>query len=878
VIHIDSPWDAVRLVLLSVVAIVSLSGIGIVASQPPGPQGPTAGPQGPTAVDSCTTIARPGTYVLQTDIEDARRDCITIRTDDVVLDGDGHTVDGEGRGAGILVGAGPTVENVTITRVTATDWETGIGLIGSSRSALTDSFARGNDVGVLLASNRRGNRPATSTANHVENTTATTNRVGILLRKTSETEILETVTRENEQVGVELHSAQENTLEGITARGNGQSGLRLMDATGTQIATSTVTANPVGFQLEQSGDTLVRNTTADANTQWAFRSVEDTAPNSAERLTLEQTTVSFQSRDVALQSVTSPPDDPDGLVNAGKYVSATDTSAAASLLLTVHYTDADIAAINESTLRLWRHADATWSQVAGQNDFGTDANTVTAKITSFNDTDIFAPLGEPETAPGPIGRPIDACTVITEPGDYVLTQDIGNATETPCIDVRASDVHFDGQGHLIDGVDAPSAIGIGAVTTQLSNVTVENVRVTDWHYGVRLQQLTTSQIRNLTALSNYRGINVEYGNQVRLTESTATDNQNRGVTIVGGEDIVVRDNAATENHLGVELDGDAHSILFEANTISNNDFGMIAYPATESSNTTVLDNVVTHNTEEGIIVGRDAILSRNTISHNQLGVKTSDGVIVTNNTISNSASHGVDLGFSNNVSIQQNTITSNADTGILAFVGEHHNLLDNEVSDNRFGIKLRRDTTNTLVDGNTVTSNEVVGVVVEDAPENRVANNEIFSNGGQGVSVHYASGGTVLANNEVDSNLQFICRELGWGGNAYRHGITLLETSNVEVYGNTVTNNYRSAGIGLFRSSDNLVRNNYVGDHIVEIYLAGGGSNSIVDNSATDGLIFLQEWWDRPSNTINGNEGFTVTYADRDDPYPDPLSNRCPSE
>ncbi|WP_175501593.1 right-handed parallel beta-helix repeat-containing protein [Halogeometricum limi] len=57
--------------------------------------------------------------------------------------------------------------------------------------------------------------------------------------------------------------------------------------------------------------------------------------------------------------------------------------------------------------------------------------------------------------------PIDACTTITEPGRYVLTENLRDVTDATCIRIAASDVVLDGDGKRIegtwDGDNVPSA-------------------------------------------------------------------------------------------------------------------------------------------------------------------------------------------------------------------------------------------------------------------------------------------------------------------------------------------------------------------------------------------------------------------------------------
>ena len=74
---------------------------------------------------------------------------------------------------------------------------------------------------------------------------------------------------------------------------------------------------------------------------------------------------------------------------------------------------------------------------------------------------------------------VDACTVISSPGYYILTQDILNSSTT-CVEIISNDVIFDGNGHVIDG----NGSGYGVYVHDAGNITLKNLEVTEWIYGV----------------------------------------------------------------------------------------------------------------------------------------------------------------------------------------------------------------------------------------------------------------------------------------------------------------------------------------------------------------------------------------------------------
>ena len=92
---------------------------------------------------------------------------------------------------------------------------------------------------------------------------------------------------------------------------------------------------------------------------------------------------------------------------------------------------------------------------------------------------------------GGVGLPCAAVDVtgfvqITSPGTYVLQNDIMTSPKLICINISSSDVIFDGNFYTIDGVDAAGTYGIYVHNNNeaLQNVTVRNVRMQDWQYGI----------------------------------------------------------------------------------------------------------------------------------------------------------------------------------------------------------------------------------------------------------------------------------------------------------------------------------------------------------------------------------------------------------
>lgn len=110
---------------------------------------------------------------------------------------------------------------------------------------------------------------------------------------------------------------------------------------------------------------------------------------------------------------------------------------------------------------------------------------------------------------------IDSCTTIDQPGRYELTGNITNSNEDPCLEIRSSDVVLAGHGHTIAGTgENKSGYGMSigsswdADSEKLSNVTVQNLTVTDWSTGIDLERSNGTTVLNNTITKFGYGIRV----------------------------------------------------------------------------------------------------------------------------------------------------------------------------------------------------------------------------------------------------------------------------------------------------------------------------------------------------------------------------------
>ncbi len=173
--------------------------------------------------------------------------------------------------------------------------------------------------------------------------------------------------------------------------------------------------------------------------------------------------------------------------------------------------------------------------------------------------------------------------VIDSPGTYVLQKDITSTSEPVCIEIRSSDVTLEGNGHVISGKDAGNSCGVlvhGAST--LSNVSVRNIVVRDWYFGVYYWGAKQGSIRNVDATSNFFGISLNPGTGVSINDNVLRGNTH-GLVLTSSTGATISGNRISGNEReGISL------VSSSGNTITNNDLNNaknVGFTGSTGSNT-----------------------------------------------------------------------------------------------------------------------------------------------------------------------------------------------------------------------------------------------------------------------------------------------------
>ena len=130
---------------------------------------------------------------------------------------------------------------------------------------------------------------------------------------------------------------------------------------------------------------------------------------------------------------------------------------------------------------------------------------------------------------------------------YYLTADIIDSTTSHCMDVQASNVTLDCQGHIIDGNDIADQ-GIYLYSTSYNNFTLKNCIVRDWDTG---------------------NIYLKYGDDNTIVNVTSISSPDYGVYLYGNEGNNITYLNASNNNYGIYMYDSGYNYLSESNFISN---------------------------------------------------------------------------------------------------------------------------------------------------------------------------------------------------------------------------------------------------------------------------------------------------------------------
>ncbi|WP_276253233.1 CARDB domain-containing protein [Halomontanus rarus] len=401
--------------------------------------------------------------------------------------------------------------------------------------------------------------------------------------------------------GIRVANASNVTLEDVTASANAV-GIGFSDTRNGAVRDSEAVDNANGIRVADADETTLETVTASDNDGWDVDSNDSAVTADGLNLgesTAENTTVSFEARNVSLGGVESPPTtDESTLESTGRYLEAEDATDDGYLDLVIEY-DPSIVRDDSQPVVLRRHDGDTWSEVSG-SDYDNEIGVVSANVTSFSTVGAFV---DHEAF-------IGGARTIDEPGGYELVSDV--SSEETALEITADDVVLDGMGYAVIGDDATSEAGIHVTG---DNVTVANLSLEGWGgdlfelgQGVRYENADAGTIRDVTVTGTFEAGKPPGERAIELVGSTNTTIEAVSVTEssealyldAGSHGNAILESAITDSNFGIRVVGDSSSNAIETTTVSNGQVGIFLENAPGS---VVRENTVTES-RQGIVVAR----------------------------------------------------------------------------------------------------------------------------------------------------------------------------------------------------------------------------------------------------------------------------------
>ena len=437
--------------------------------------------------------------------------------------------------------------------------------------------------------------------------------------------------------------------------------------------------------------------------------------------------------------------------------------------------------------------------------------------------------------------------VITAPGTYILRNDILNSNVPVCINITSPDVIFEGSRYTIDGRDSANSIGIYLynASTPPTNVTITNVTVRDWNYGIYVRESQEGRIENVTIESatttTGQGLLLRSASGYDIVNCTLRSNP-YGINLTSSNDNTITGVTATANTYGIYLTS-SHRNTLTANNLSSNTNTSLYFLG--SHDNTIVDTTANSNTNNGCYfsVSSNNTLDHTTANNNAYGIilSSSTNNALSSTTVNSNTNTGLQLLSSNTTTVSGTIANWNRNYGVLLTTSTNNTLNETTALGNQYGVYLTGSSNNTL-SGTTASSNTNTGVYLTSSPRN-------ILNGATAMSNQYGfyltgSNTTTIIAATASSNTNY-GMYLSTSGNATLYGNSVNSNTNMGIYLSasdacTITANRADSntnyGIRLVSSARCTLTNNTANNNLYGISLSSSSDNQIINSTVSNNI------------------------------------------
>jgi len=373
---------------------------------------------------------------------------------------------------------------------------------------------------------------------------------------------------------------------------------------------------------------------------------------------------------------------------------------------------------------------------------------------------------------------------------YTFIDDITYTAYDTAIVIMRDNIIMDGNGYTLQGT------GVGGHGIDLygrSNVTIWNIKVEKFNYGIYLSGSSNSSIVecNITENSNGAGISIYESPNNRIVGCNLTNNGYNVLLSSSSNNILKNNSMTNERYYNLAVWGDelSHFVhdMEQSNTVNSKPIcywinrrdmevpSDVGYVALINSTMITVEGLELKNNGQCILLAytTNSRISNNNLTDNKYGISffSSSLNIVSGNNISGNGDNGIYLGHSSNNAFYSNKIAYSGgglgiSTGGGARLKSSHNntFFGNTMKSNQgSGISLEDSSENNNIHGNNIVSNGWSGIsLVASSNNNAVFENQIINNSACGINIYASRNNTFYHNNFVNNTDQVVIRTSGY--------------------------------------------------------------------------------------------------------------------
>jgi len=289
--------------------------------------------------------------------------------------------------------------------------------------------------------------------------------------------------------------------------------------------------------------------------------------------------------------------------------------------------------------------------------------------------------------------------------------------------IERSNITVDGAGFKLQGTGS----GTGMNITGRSNVTIKNMEINGFYYGIYLSQSSNNTIS---------GDNVTYNEY--------------GIILGGSSNNTISGDNVTYNEYGIYFSQSSNNTLSGNNVTANTQYGIVL---SSSSNNILRDNSMVNNGYNFRVSGPTLIDFVNDVDTSN----TVDGKTIYYWINRRDSDVPLDAGYvalvnCTSITIQNLNLSKNHEGTVLVYT-TNSTITKNNITNNSLGIQFLQSSNNT-VSGNIVAANTQYGIVLSSSSNNTISGNNITENDVYGIVLGGSSNNTIYHNNFINNTNQ----------------------------------------------------------------------------------------------------------------------------